>query len=158
MARVQLHETRKLVLPLDTAVDAVLELDCEQGGALAFGTILSAQIESEPEPGLKLIVQRRGTETSESRKFELPILAAAFIRYCWKCRIPLPRHGAKRIEIGPEGFIFTIEGTVEVVRRHGALPRREAPRAAVAAVPASEPVSVPVPATEEPPERVANAN
>ncbi len=178
MAKVQVHEIRKLVLPLDTAVDAVLELDCEQGGSLAFGVIIDAQIESEPQPGLLVVVQRRGTESADSRRFELPILAAAFIRYCWKCRIPLPRSGAKKIEIGPEGFIFTIEGTVEVVRRHGALPRREPHRAAGSASARPEPVSVTpesvsvgtepmsvtpesvsgTPVPEEAPERLASAN
>jgi hypothetical protein len=126
MAKVPVHELRKLILPLETAVDAVLELDSEQGGALAFGVIVEAQIESEPEPGLALAVQRRGSEAVERRKFTLPVLAAAFIRYCWKCRIPLPRHGSKRIEIAPEGFVFTIEGSVEVIRRHGPLPQGQA--------------------------------
>jgi hypothetical protein len=178
MAKVQLHELRKLVLPLDTALDAVLELDCEQGGPLAFGVIVSAQIESDPDPGLLVVVQRRGTDTTDTRKFELPILAAAIIRYCWKCRIPLPRAGAKRIEVGPEGFIFTIEGTIEVVRRHGALPRRDPPREAVRAVPESQavpesvaeaapeaeaaqeraPMPSPMPVPEEIPERMASAS
>jgi hypothetical protein len=124
MAKVPVHELRKLTLPLETAVDAVLELDSEQGGSLAFGAIVEARIESEPEPGLAITVQRRGSEATERRKFTLAILAAAFIRYCWKCRIPLPRQGSKRIEIAPDGFIFTIEGSVEVIRRHGPLPQR----------------------------------
>jgi hypothetical protein len=126
MAKVPVHELRKLTLPLETAVDAVLELDSEQGGSLAFGAIVEAQIESDPEPGLVIAVQRRGSEATERRKFTLPILAAAFIRYCWKCRIPLPRHGSKRIEVGSDAFIFTIEGSVEVIRRHGQLPQRSA--------------------------------
>lgn len=124
MAKLPVHELRKLVLPIETAVDAVLELDSEQGGGLAFGTLLAAQVESEPEPGLVIMVRPRGSEATERRKFTLPVLAAAFIRYCWKCRIPLPRHGTKRIEIAPEGFAFTIEGTTEVVRRHSPLPQR----------------------------------
>jgi len=160
MAKVQLHEVRQLMLPLDTAVDAVIELDCEQGGSLAFGMILKAQIESDPEPGLLVVVQRRGTESAETRKFELPLLAAAFIRYCWKCRIPLPRAGVKKIEISPEGFVFTIEGTVEVVRRHGAVPRREPPRAVVVPVsgtpmPETEPPSEAGPVSETEPQRVS---
>ncbi len=143
MARIPVHEVRKLMLPLDTALDAVLELDSEQGGPLAFGVVVSAQIETDPVPGLMVVVQRRGTESTDSRKFELSMLAAAFIRYCWKCRIPLPRYGAKKIEIGPDGFIFTIEGTVEVVRRHGGLPQRGALRSpAAAAAPAKAAESV----------------
>jgi len=124
MPKVSIHELRTLKLPVETAVDAVLELDREHGGALAFGTIVQAQIESEGEPGLVLVVQRRGSDATEQRKFSLEAVAAAFIRYCWKARIPLPRHGVKRIEIIPEGFSITIEGTVEMVRRHGPLPQR----------------------------------
>ena len=123
MAKLALHELRRLEVPLETAVDAVLDLDSEQGGLLAFGPILEARIESGEQCGLSIVVQRRGTEGSERRIFELPVLAAALIRYCWKCRIPLPRHGHKRIEVGPQGFVFTIEGTVQVVRRHAALPK-----------------------------------
>jgi hypothetical protein len=123
MAKVPVHEIRKLMLPLETAVDAVLDLDAERGGLLAFGTIVDARIESDPQPGLSISAQRRGAGGTERRTFELPLLAAAFIRYCWKCRIPLPRSGVKRIEAGPEGFVFTIEGTIEVVRRHGAVPK-----------------------------------
>lgn len=124
MPKVTVHEVRTLRVPIDTAVDAVLDLDSEQGGVLAFGTIVEAQIEAEPQPGLSIVVQRRGTDSVERRKFELAILAAALIRYCWKCRIPLPRHGSKRIEVEPDGFLFTIEGTLELVRRHGGLPQR----------------------------------
>ncbi|HUN25320.1 MAG TPA: hypothetical protein VMU67_03360 [Steroidobacteraceae bacterium] len=145
MAKLPLHEFRRLTLPIETAVDVVLELDSEQGGSLAHGTLVEAQIETEPEAGLVVVARRRGSETPERRKFTLPAIAAALIRYCWKCRIPLPRAGSKRIDITPEGFVFTIEGTVEVVRRHGALPQ---PRPAIAAVPtpATEPGAVTEPA------------
>ncbi len=152
MAKVPVHEVRKLTLPLETAVDAVLELDSEQGGSLAFSLLVDAQIESEPEPGLVITVQRRGSESTEQRKFTLPILAAAFIRYCWKCRIPLPRQGSKRIEIAPDGFIFTIEGSVEVIRRHGPLPRgMPATRRASTTEPAVAQEQPPAAARPEPP-------
>lgn len=122
MAKLQVHELRKLVLPIETAVDAALELDSEQGGSLWRGTLVSAQIDSAGEAGLTVVVRRGGSGATEERKFTLSLLAAAFIRYCWKCRIPLPRNGSKRIEIADGGFVFTIEGTTEVVRRHAALP------------------------------------
>jgi len=128
MAKVPIHEVRRIVLPVETAVDAVLELDREHGGRLSLATLISARIESVPEPGLSVELRRPGSLTTETRRFSLSAIAAAFINYCWKSRIPLPRHGTKRIDIVPagfvpEGFAITIEGTVEVVRRHGALPR-----------------------------------
>lgn len=136
MAKIPIHEVRQLQVPLATAVDAVLDLDSERGGALAFGPIIEACIETDPEPGLTVVVQRRGTGGTERRVFTLAIIAAALIRYCWKCRIPLPRHGTKRIETASDGFLFTIEGTIEVVRRHAALPPgvAEHPAAASAAL------------------------
>lgn len=127
MAKIPLHEVRRLKVPVETALDAVLDLDAERGGLLAFGPIVEARVETDPEPGLNVVVRRRGTDETEQRMFTLPVLAAALIRYCWKCRIPLPRHGSKSIEAATDGFVFTIEGTVEVVRRHAALPERSAP-------------------------------
>lgn len=126
MAKVPIHEVRRIVLPVQTAVDAVLELDREHGGRLAQARILSARIETDPEPALKIELRRARASASEERRFGLAAIAAAFINYCWKSRIPLPRHGTKRIEIVPEGvvpagFAITIEGTVEVLRRHGAI-------------------------------------
>jgi hypothetical protein len=153
MAKVLVHEMRRLTLPLETAVDAVLELDSEQGGWLSFGVMVEAQIESGAEPGLAIAVKRRGSESLERRKFTFPTLAAAFIRYCWKCRIPLPRQGSKRIEIAPDGFIFTIEGSIEVIRRHGPLPRRQEETAASAPpeeLQGPEPQRASAPASVEP--------
>lgn len=147
MAKLPVHELRRLDLPIETAVDAALELDAEQGGSLAHGTLVGAHIEAEgAEPGLLVVVRRAGIAAPEQRKFTLPVLAAAFIRYCWKCRIPLPRSGAKRIEIAPRGFVFTIEGTTEVLRRHGPLPAGRPPKAAA---------DDPTPREDSPPEATA---
>lgn len=124
MAKVSIHEVRRLVLPLETVVDAVQQLDRDRAGALSVGTIIEAQMESEPEPGLVLWVRSPGSGAVESRKLALPMIAAAIINYCWQSRIPLPRQGTKTLEIVPEGFAFTIETTLQVPRRHDALPVR----------------------------------
>jgi len=122
MAKVPVHEFRRLTLPLETAVDAVLELDREHGGALARGTISEARIETGPEGGLVLGVRYSNSIDLERRRYALPAVAAAIIHYCWRTRIPLPRHGTKSIEVSPEGFTITIQGTVEILRRHGPIP------------------------------------
>lgn len=137
MAKVSIHEVRRLVLPLETVVDAVQQLDRDRAGALSVGTIIEAQMESEPEPGLVLWVRSPGSGAVESRKLALPMIAAAIINYCWQSRIPLPRQGTKTLEIVPEGFAFTIETTLQVPRRHDALPVRPARKAEAVAAPAA---------------------
>jgi hypothetical protein len=79
-------------------------------------------VESQPEPGLVLATKGSGASAVERRKFPLPMIAAAIINYCRQGRIPLPRQAKKTLEIVPEGFAFTVETTVELLRRHSALP------------------------------------
>ena len=107
-----------MVLPLETAVDAVVELDRERGGRLALATITDARIEAGENPGLVLAARHPDTLSPERRRYSLPAIAAAVIHYCWKNRIPLPRKVTKSIEVVPEGFALLLEGTVEVQRRH----------------------------------------
>lgn len=135
MAKVSIHEVRRLVLPLDTVVDAILQLDRDRAGTLSLGSILDAQVESEPEPGLMLTAQLPGAVGIERRKFAMPMIAAAIINYCWQSRIPLPRQGAKTLEIVPEGFAFTIQTQLQVPRRHDPVPARTARKTAEVVVP-----------------------
>jgi len=131
MAKVAINEVRRLMLPLDTAVDALLQLDGDRGGVLSRGSLLGAQLESGDEPGLTLSVRLAGPGEVQHRKFTLPEIAAAIINYCWRCRIPLPRHGTKTLEVVSGGFTFTIETANQLPRRHGALPaQRKAPEPA----------------------------
>ena len=46
MAKVRIQEFRKLLLPIETVVDAVLELDRSHGGALAMGRLEEARVEN----------------------------------------------------------------------------------------------------------------
>lgn len=130
MATLLINESRRIVLPLEAAVDAVLQLDWEHGGWLAEAPLQEARIETGPEPGLVLRVQRREAIEPETRKYSLPAVAAAIVHLCVKARIPLPRW-QKRIAIVPEGFELVLEGTVEISRYYGPLP--EIRKAAAAA-------------------------
>ena len=121
MATLLINESRRIVLPLEAAVDAVLQLDWEHGGWLAEAPLQEARIESGPEPGLVLRVQRPEAIEPETRRYSLPAVAAAIVHLCVKARIPLPRW-QKRIAIVPEGFELTLEGTVEISRYYGPLP------------------------------------
>jgi hypothetical protein len=134
MAKVPVHEVRRILLPIETVVDAVLQLDRDGGGRLFQGTLVEVVLEPPPEPGLALAAKLPGAFTAQHRKFPLPAIAAAIINWCRQARIPLPRHGKKTLEIVPEGFAFTVETMAEVPRWHQAVPpgivrRAEAPPA-----------------------------
>lgn len=126
MAKVSIHEVRRLTLPLDTVVDAILQLDRDRSGELSRGTVVAASVERGEDEGVALTVRLPGSEAIQQRMFPLPMIAAAIINYCYVSRIPLPRNGAKKIEIVPEGFAFTIESALQLPRRHSALPEKNA--------------------------------
>jgi len=141
MAKVSINEVRRLTVPLDTAVDALLQLDRDRGGVLSRGVLLGAQLESGDDAGLTLSVRLAGPGEVQHRKFTLPEIAAAIINYCWQCRIPMPRHGTKTLEVVSGGFTFTVETVNQLPRRHAALPaQRKAP----------EPVATQEPEVSEP--------
>lgn len=118
MTTLSIYETRRLVLPIETVVEAVLQFDRDSGGTLFQGTILDATIETEPSPRLLLEVRRRSSQRIEHRMFTLPAIAAAIINQCRQARIPLPRSGKKLLEVVPEGFAFCIETTINMPRWH----------------------------------------
>jgi hypothetical protein len=146
MATLLMHESRRMLIPLELAVDAVLELDWEHGGWLAEAQLIEARIEAGEHPALVIAVRREDLTNPETRSYPLPAVAAAIIHMCRKSKIPLPRDWEKRIEIVPEGFEFKLEGDVKIQRRHGALPDGKAP-----ATTASASASSPATATSSPP-------
>jgi hypothetical protein len=125
MAKVRVQELRKLTLPIETVVDAVLELDRSHGGTLAIGKLMEARVETGATPGLTLVViQGSGSAAAAvEKRYTLPAVAAAVIHYCFRARIPLPRQATKSIEIVADGFQLTIQTTTEVLRLHGELPQ-----------------------------------
>jgi hypothetical protein len=154
--KVLIYETRRLVLPLETVVDAVLELDRERGGRLALASLMDARIEEGENPGLILEVLQPDAISPDARRYPLAAIAAAVIHYCWKTRVPLPRNWSKSIEIVPEGFALALQGTVEIQRRHGGFATsaqsaaEEAPEAS-AATPEPEAAAQAEPAAAEAP-------
>ncbi len=125
MAKVRVQELRKLLLPIETVVDAVLELDRSHGGTLSIGKLMEARVETGAQPGLTLVVVQGsgGAAAAAQKHYTLPAIAAAVIHYCFRARIPLPRQATKSIEVVPEGFQLTIQTTTEVLRLHGELPQ-----------------------------------
>lgn len=141
MAKLLIYESRRLVLPLETVLDAVLELDRERGGRLSMASISDARIETGEQPCLVFDAAHSEAVTPERRSYPLAAVAAAVIHYCWKNKIPLPRNSAKSIDIVPEGFALSLQGTVEIPRRHdGASVSTRAPATAAEAE-SAEPAS-----------------
>jgi hypothetical protein len=142
--KVLIYESRRLVLPIETVVDAVLELDRERGGRLSMASIREARIETGENASLVLEVEYPNTVAPERRSYPLAAIAAAVIHYCWKIRIPLARHWTKSIDIVPEGFALSLQGTVEIQRRHDGIAssaRCDTALAGEQAAPAAAPVS-----------------
>ncbi len=125
------------MLPLEAAVDAVLQLDWEHGGWLAEAPLTEARVETGESPRLVLSFQRPESLQPETREYSLPAVAAAIVHLCVKARIPLPRW-QKRIAVVPEGFELILEGTVEISRHYGRLPEFRPVLAAQAAKDAPE--------------------
>lgn len=124
MPKVLIYESRRLILPLETVVDAVLDLDRARGGRLSMATVTDARIQAGEQAALILEVELPEAVARERLSYPLPAIAAAVIQYCWKNKVPLPRNWAKSIEIVPEGFALSLQGTVEINRRHGGFSTR----------------------------------
>lgn len=130
MATLRIDETRRLVVPLDTAVDALLELDHSRSGELATGRLHSARMmgldpEGQEEPGLEIVVEDSHygkVKGLRSCVFPLQIVAAALLSYCIKSHIPVPRSAKKSIELTPEGYVLTFQVGLALVHKHGTLP------------------------------------
>jgi hypothetical protein len=127
MATLLIRESRRIVLPLEAAVDAVLQLDWEHGGWLAEAALTEARVEGGENPCLVLRLQKPDSLQPETRTYSLPAVAAAIVHLCVKARIPLPRW-QKRIAVVPEGFELILEGSVEISRHYGPLPEFRSPQ------------------------------
>ncbi len=110
-----IRETRQLVLPLQTVLDAVVQFDRRSHGSLSRGEVLEAQFAPEGnENGMDVAVLMPDDEVIEWRHFNADELAAAIISFCRAKRIPLPYAGAKSLSITKQGAEFSIENTVDV--------------------------------------------
>lgn len=118
MATFSVQETRRLILPLEAVVEAVLHFDRDSGGKLFHGTIVEATLESTPALTLSLTMQPSKSHELEHRRFNLAAIAAAIIHYCRQSKIPLPRGGQKTLEAVPEGLAFCIHTTSKMTTWH----------------------------------------
>ncbi|MGA7537695.1 MAG: hypothetical protein WBW93_02890, partial [Steroidobacteraceae bacterium] len=136
MANTLIHETRRLQFPLDTLVDALIELEDKQGHWPPKATVVGASIEhSTTTDNDRVILSVHRPESGEviERRYSLPMIAAAIVNYCLTVRVPMPRNSTKSIEVLPDGVVLVLENTVMLQSRHeelSTLPAGSVPTAA----------------------------
>ena len=92
MSAVTIKETRRLLLPLETVLEALVHFDRRSNGPLSRGDVLQADFVSDQEDGdaIDVAVRMPGRRDIEWHRFDFGAIAAAIISYCRAKRIPLP--------------------------------------------------------------------
>ena len=118
MSAVTISETRNLVLPLDTVLEALVHFDRKGTGVLLHGEVLQARIMSGSKRGDGIDVALRNADSRiiEWHRFNFSTIAAAIISFCRARRIPLPYAGVKSLTLDKEGITFRIENRVSLAR------------------------------------------
>jgi hypothetical protein len=118
VAALTIQESRRLVMPLDTVIEALLHFDGKSHGPLSRGDVLQAElVRGVQNVGIDIAVRTGAQHIVEWHHFNFATIAAAIISYCRSKRIPLPYSGVKSLELTREGVAFHIENTVNIARR-----------------------------------------
>lgn len=119
MTGVTIKETRHLVLPLQTVLDAVVHFDRRNHGSVLNGEPLQAEFVrgNSRDEGLSVAVRSTSDDTLEWRHLNTEDLSRAIISYCRSMRIPLPYAAEKTLSITDQGAALAIENTVNVGQR-----------------------------------------
>lgn len=120
MANTLIHETRRLQFPLDTLVDALIELEDKQGRWPSKATVVGASIDNsdDEDAGVVLSIHRPEGGAVIERRYSLSRLAAAMVNYCVAMRVPIPRNSTKTIQVLADGVALVLENTVILQSRH----------------------------------------
>jgi len=115
MSEATIRETRQIVLPLQTVLQAVVQFDRRSHGSLSRGEVVQAEFAAgSAAGGMDVAVLVPDESVIEWRHFDMDELSAAIISFCRSKKIPLPYAGAKSLSISKEGAAFSIENTVNV--------------------------------------------
>jgi hypothetical protein len=119
MSGVTIKETRHLVLPLQTVLDAVVHYDRRNHGAVLQGEPMQAEFVrgKTREEGLNVAVRSTSDDSIEWRHLNTDDLSRAIISYCRSRRIPLPFAAEKTLTITDQGAALAIENTVNLSPR-----------------------------------------
>ena len=120
VANTLIHESRRLQFPLDTLVDALIELEDKQGHWPAKATVVGASIEDLGAGNALLILSLHQSENGQVKelRYTSPMIAAAIVNYCVTMRVPMPRNSSKSIQILADGVALVLENTVILQSRH----------------------------------------
>lgn len=155
MANTLIHETRRLQFPLDTLVDALIELEDKQGHWPPTATVVGASIDNSGDGDATIVLSIHRPEAGEvsERRYSLPLVAAAIVNYCVTMRVPIPRNSSKSIQVLADGVALMLENTVILSSRHEELSTLPAGSVQPAASPIADEVSSAAGAPDtEPPE------
>lgn len=116
-----IHETRRLLFPLESVVDALIELEDKQGHWPAGANVVRASIDGAQESdaaGVVLSIRQEGRDEIVERRYATAMIAAAIVNYCVTMRVPIPRNSTKSIQVLPEGIALVLASTVILQSRH----------------------------------------
>jgi hypothetical protein len=118
MSAVTIKETRRLMLPLETVLEALVHFDRRSNGPLSRGEVMQADFVTDRLAGdaIEVAVRMPGNDI-EWRKFDFGAIAAAIISFCRAKKIPLPLSGVKSIALTKDGISFSIENQVNIAQR-----------------------------------------
>ena len=119
MSSVTIKESRRLLLPLETVLEALVHFDRRSNGPLSRGDVLQADFVKDQLNGdaIEVAVRMPGGRDIEWQPFNFVAIAAAIISFCRAKRIPLPMSGVKSIELTRDGVSFSIENQVSIAQR-----------------------------------------
>lgn len=120
MPNTLIYETRRLQFPLDTLVDALIELEVKQGHWPPKATAVGATIDNlgGGNAFVVLSVHRPQNDEVSERRYSSPMIAAAIVNYCVTMRVPIPRNSSKSIQVLADGVALVLENTVILQSRH----------------------------------------
>jgi hypothetical protein len=152
VANTLIHENRRLQFPLDTLVDALIELENKQGHWPPKATVVGASIDNSGDANAGVILSIHRPEGGDvvERRYSLPMLAAAIVNYCLTVRVPIPRNSTKSIQVLPDSVALVLENTVMLQSRHEEL--STLPAGSVRTVPTGPTAANPLPEAASPSE------
>jgi len=120
VANTLIHESRRLQFPLDTLVDALIELEDKQGHWPPRTTVVGATIGNSEgsDAGVILSIHRPEGGAVVERRYSLSMIAAAIVNYCLTLRVPIPRKSTKSIQLLADGVALVLENTLMLQSRH----------------------------------------